>query len=569
MKKILTLTTLFAALLTLVGCEKMEDDTPDGMIEIFAESMNGGSKVILDGLDATWRSGDEIRINGSTATVERRGDRAYISDASISEGTNRALYPASLSTVNWGTDNPTITFPAYYHYRTDSAGHQVLDLPMAAYSTGSTPLQFKHLTGALYITVKNNHSAPLKLLSISVSSNNYQLSGSREISINPLLIEPTFGASSDDRTISIFFDAPYVLASGSSVRVMLPILPVDANNQFTIKVKSYADGQPTAFLYSNTQPSGGDHSLARNQLGYAPVNITASGSAPFLEQSGGRYLVRTPMEFAWMADGITSGSIANNAAIDILDDFDMSGYPITAINNPAFAGTVDGHGHTISNLTVNSMTYSKGLYLCALFGRVATPIIKDLNINGLVLHHTGNVSNTLWVSGLVGYSEPVTGSMTIENCRINISEISVSTTTGKIYFGGLAGATKTVNISNCAVTAPNTPFSLSGSYIYFGGLMGSIDNDPTNINDSKWSGSATLTSTSSTRAGGLVGTKVGGNLIAKKNKANAVLNINASGTNYYGSMIGYYNQGSSIVDTTSNHLSFVVNSSPVATHFGN
>lgn len=568
MKKILTLTTLFAALLTLVGCEKTEDDTPDGMIEIFAESMNGGSKVILDGLDATWRSGDEIRINGSTATVERRGERAYI--RSISEGTDRALYPASLSTVNWGTDNPTITFPAYYHYRIDGAGHQVLDLPMAAYSTGSTSLQFKHLTGALYITVKNNHSAPLKLLSISVSSNNYQLSGSREISINPLLIEPTLGASSDDRTISILFDAPYVLASGSSVRVMLPILPVDANNQFTIKVKSYADGQPTAYLYSNTQPSGGDHSLARNQLGYAPVNITASGSAPFLEQSGGRYLVRTPMEFVWMASGIESGTTGDAASIDILDDIDMSGYPITSIDRASFNGTIDGHGNTIKNLVINSLRISNGNSVCGLFGRAGSMTIRNLKMNGMVLNHSGYANIMLRIGSLVALSEPEQNALIFENCNVDFSEINIGTTTGYIYFGGLAGDVKAINITDCGVTN-QSPFELNGKYVYFGGLVGYEGYSVlTSIESSNWTGNAVLTSSSNTRSGGLIGSKYGGNLTVKTCSVNTNQNISSNGSNnYYGSMIGYYNQGSSIVDTTSNHLSFVVNSSPVATHFGN
>lgn len=135
MKKTHILATLLA-LLTLAGCEKV-DDGVDGMVEIFAESMSGG-KVLLDGANSTWVTGDQIRLNGTTATVTRRDDRAYISSDGLAD-VNRAVYPASLVGSSLTSNTVSIEFPRYYHYRTGDGGQQVLDLPMAAYSTGNNP----------------------------------------------------------------------------------------------------------------------------------------------------------------------------------------------------------------------------------------------------------------------------------------------------------------------------------------------------------------------------------------------------------------------------------------------
>lgn len=270
MKKTHILATLLA-LLTLAGCEKV-DDGVDGMVEIFAESMSGG-KVLLDGANSTWVSGDQIRLNGTTATVTRRDDRAYISNAAL-QSTNRALYPASLEVANWGTDNPVVTLPAYYHYRTDDSGHQLLDLPMAAYSNSTTtPLQFKHLTGALYVTVKNTGATPRTLQSVTVKSNKYALNGMLRVALNTTdLVTSTEGGESR-RSVTLVFDEEVTLDNNDSVRVMIPVRPVGSDNNFTIEVKSYASGQQSSYLSSKTQPSGSDHSLARNELGYAPMDI--------------------------------------------------------------------------------------------------------------------------------------------------------------------------------------------------------------------------------------------------------------------------------------------------------
>lgn len=554
MKRILNLTTLVLALLTLAGCERADDTAPDGMVEIFAESMNGNGKVVLDGLSAIWCSGDAIHINGSTATVERRGDHAYISNASISEGTNRALYPASLSTVNWGTDNPVVILPAYYHYRTDGSGRQVLDLPMAAYSSGSSnPLRFKHLTGALYVTVKNTGDNPRTLQSVTVRSNTYALSGTLRVALNTdgLVAASTTGTA-DDRAVTLVFDKVVTLANGESVRVMIPVRPVGSDNNFTIEVKSYESGRSTSYLSSRTQASGSNHSLARNELGYAPMDIPVGVEptvpvVPF-NNSTFKYEIFSALDFKLMTDVIRNKRYITNRTpiFSIMGDIDMAGMEVTPIDNIDFTGTIEGNNHTISNLTIKGVKVSDsvfcGLFLKTGFGMTFQNITFD-NLS-LINENVGNL--TLYVGAIEAYNpnSSETNTKTFSNCTINIGQFVHGGATGTVYFGGLigclSGAVK-VNISRCHVTTP--AINLSCTTTRLGGMIGqNAGSELTTIDGSSWTGAGTTSITSTyVYAGGLIGQKTSRFNVANCTVTGRMEVVSNSSYHYIGSYIGYLN----------------------------
>ncbi len=560
MKKTHILATLLA-LLTLAGCEKV-DDGVDGMVEIFAESMSGG-KVLLNGANSTWVSGDQIRLNGTTATVTRRDDRAYISSDGLTD-VNRAVYPASLVGSSLTSNTVAIEFPRYYHYRTDGNGHQVLDLPMAAYSNSRTsPLQFKHLTGALYITITNTASVPLTLQSVTVTSSSYQLSGTRNIDISTMSIEGSGNSSVDDKSVSLVFDENLTLSAGSNVRVMVPVLPVGSNQKFTIKVRSVGEDIANTYLYSRTQPNnGGDHSLQRNQLGYVPVSITAEESSSPLDQVNGAYVVRTPLEFCLMAQGITNSSIADNATIEIMEDINMSGYTVSPIVKTGFCGTIHGNNKIISNLTVGCVSCGTGLFTCSLFGCVGTPQISNLNLDGITLDYRSFVGNgTLYIGGLIGTQDAWDGTSTIENCGIHISSVRAGSPSGMVYFGGImADASKAVSISNCNVSFTGLPPALTGSTVNFGGFIGSSGSNPTSITSSTLVGSSvTINPTTGARVGGMIGNKASGNFTALSCEIRGSVDVVGGSNNYYGTMIGRYTpSGANVVDTADNTLNFVI-----------
>lgn len=558
MKKTHILATLLV-LLTLAGCEKV-DDGVDGMVEIFAESMSGG-KVLLNGANSTWVSGDQIRLNGTTATVTRRGDRAYISSDSLAD-VNRAVYPASLVGSSLTSNTVSIDFPRYYHYRTDGNGHQVLDLPMAAYSNSRTsPLQFKHLTGALYITITNTATVPLTLQSVTVTSSSYQLSGTRNIDISTMSVEGATTVNDADKSVSLVFDKNLTLSAGSNVRVMVPVLPVGSSQKFTIKVRSVGENIANTYMYSRSQTSGGDHSLQRNQLGYVPVSITAEESSSPLDQVNGAYVVRTPLEFCLMAQGITNSSIADDATIEIMEDIDMSGYTVSPIVKYDYDGTIHGNNKTISNLTVGCVSSIAGQYVCALFGYVSTVKINNLNLDRITLDYSSVGRGALYIGGLIGTQDGGEGISTIENCGIHISSVLAGSPSGAVYFGGImADASREISISNCNVSFTGLPSSLTGSTVNFGGFIGSSGSNPTSITSSTSVGpSVTINPTTGARVGGMIGNKASGNFTAQSCEIWGSVDVVGGSYNYYGTMIGKYTpSGANVVDTADNILNFVV-----------
>lgn len=552
MKRIPILTTLLLGLLALAACQKTDDAAPDGMVEIFAESMNGGDKVVLDGLSATWRSGDAIRINGSTATVERRGDHAYISNASISEGTNRALYPASLSTVNWGTDNPVVTLPAYYHYRTDSSGHQVLDLPMAAYSNSSTsPLQFKHLTGALYVTVKNTGTTARTLQSVTVRSNTYALSGTLRVALNTAgLVAASTTGTADDRAVTLVFDEEVTLANGESVRVMIPVRPVESDNNFTIEVKSYVSGQSISYLSSKTQTSGSNHSLARNQLGYAPMDIPVDDEptvslVPY-NSNVRKYEIYSALDFKLMTDVIRNKTYITNRTpiFSIMGDIDMAGMEVTPIDNIDFTGTIEGNNHTISNLTIKGVKVSNSVY-CGLFLKAGIGMtFQNITFDNLSLVNKNVGILTLYV-GAIEACNTASGNRVLSNCNVNIESFDDGEASGTVYFGGLIGNLDAAgyNISNCHVTTTN--HRIGGDNIWWGGLVGNTGGSNAYISSSSWrgEGNTTIIATTNVRVGGLVGQKGLNPITITSDTVSGRMVVSAEGSiRWVGSFIGFHSQ---------------------------
>ena len=573
--RLLALGSLLALAFPFVGCEK-EMDEGDGMIEIFAETMGSNSKVRLDDTNSTWENGDPICINGDEVSVVR-GDngRAYINYANP-QSVNRAVYPASLAAnSNLSSDSISLNFPAYYHYRTDASGHQLLELPMAARSTNREPLQFKHLTGALYVTVKNTANVPLILQSVTVASNHYQLNGTiNGINLNfsgNINIIPTLSGNPSERYVSLIFDDGHTLDVNESIQVMLPVLPVggatNIPNDFTIKVKTSSTNNQNLYLHSQSQTSGADHTLARNELGYATTEITVTDNTPTptLDQEGSHYVVRTPFDFKLMTENITSGDITGDAYIDILADLDMTDIPVKTINNSHFSGTINGNSHTISNLTIESILLNSSYY-CALFTTTNNIQIKNIRFDNLVLNHQGENSNDDRMVRLAGLICEIQGGVfNLDSDTLNYSAINVTNAIGTIYFGGLVCEPQAINITNCSVTMPN--ISISGKSFYWGGFIASVGSTNTTISSSSWSGSVNLNATNTARVGSLIGRKIASDLIITGCSVNGDFGITNTGQyNYLASLIGQYTPNSQNSVTITNNdidVDITLNNTPI------
>ena len=544
MKKLLACMALLACMFVPAGCTKEEDHLDDGLIEIFAESMSGNAKVLLDGASSTWVNSDPIRINSDEVNVVKMDGHAYINYPDP-PSVNRAVYPALLTTSALTSDVVTLNFPAYYHYRTDGGGHQILELPMAAYSTDNNPLQFKHLTGALYVTVTNSAAIPLTLQSITVSSSAYQLNGNRSIDFRAL--EGIGGITTgtvDDRKVTMLFDTGHTLASGESVKVMIPVMPVGRDHKFSINVKYYQDGQSQSYSKTQTQQNPDeerDNSLQRNQLGYAPMSITNSGSrVPLLNYNSPNYEINSPLDFKLMIDAIQNQWIANDAPYLIKQDIDMTGIPISTITYIDFIGIIDGGNHTISNLTINSVTDGSYCY-CALFKKIGSgEKIKSINFDRLSLRAQNVGTKTLYMAGLIATTDHNT---TISNCSIDISSIDVGGATGSVYIGGLIGElSAAATINNCHVTVATN--NITAKNVYFGGFISYNGlNASANLQNSSFNGNITLTTTGTGvfYAGGFIGRKFSSNFYARNIISSGSISATSSGAyRFLGAIIGNY-----------------------------
>ena len=539
----------------LSACEEIDESS--NRIEIFAESMGGSAKVLINGANGTWVNNDSININGTAVAVERHDGHAYISYATPA-AVNRAFYPASLKVLSNSGDNATLELPTVYHYQANASG-QLLELPMAARSSNSNPMEFMHLTGAICVMVKNTAAVPLTLQSVTLESDRYRLSGSCAVNFTTLQsITPETSTNALERCVVMAFDTGYTLAASGTLYVMLPVLPVGSDNHFTISVRAYRSGQSTAYRNSQSQTGGNDHSLARNELGYAPMSIDASTPDDVLETIGGAYVVSSPLEFSVMAQALSNGWISGTSNITLLSDIDMTDVPISMINRTNFSGVFDGNNHVVRNLTINSVNIGAYDYSCALFRQIIYPgKIKNLILDGLMLNHSQNTTGSVKLAGLIATCS--NSSNELINCTVSINSVNLIGAKGAIYFGGLICESEDgnahINISNCHVST-NISFTGKGS-VWWGGLIGFTAGSKTNIINSSWSGTVSLSVDNNVWIGGFVGRKNSNEFKATNCTVDGSINITAGGSyRYLGNLIGLYNTPGTtdITGTTANVL---------------
>ena len=521
-------TLLLVLTLMLVACQR--DDTDDKRwVEVTAESYDG-AKVALDGNSATWVDGEQVRINGTVATITRIDGHAYIDASAVNAaGTNRALYPATLGGSALTSDAATISLPAEYLYST-SGGLQHIELPMAARSEGQRPLLFQHLTGALTFTIVNSLGQEIVLDRLTVKSDRYSLSGSRNIDFGAIdATAPAAPAQAADSTVALVFDRQR-LAAGDSLRVTLPIAPVGADNHFTVTLSAHHEG--TRYTFSRTQPHGG--ALARSQRGYAKAVLSSSSTTngPLFNKIGYPFAISTPQEFDLMVEAINSGWSYSGKEYKsqeyiLTNDIDMSGRPINPISG--FSGSdFDGGNHTVSNLTINSTSKN-----CALFNSIGNRTVKNLTLENTTLNSSG--TEEVRLSPLVGEA---TKNIKIINCTINSVNTYISGNPTYVYFGGLTGysTSDTIKISSCSVTcSPN--ITNSHGYVYFGGTAGRLS--VATITDCSFNTLGTyLTASSNIFFGGISGYASNGVIVYNSSWEGNNINLDASGTIRVGGLIG-------------------------------
>lgn len=185
-------------------------------------------------------------------------------------------------------------------------------------------------------------------------------------------------------------------------------------------------------------------------------------------QKDGVYQIGNADELVWFVKKVNGGENAISAVL--AKDIDLADVVWTPIGNGsvAFAGSFDGAGHTVSNLTVDYTTAASGerLYL-GLFGRIeGTPekhaVIQNLTVTGSVNAASEFSVYSGYVAGAVGSARYAELSKVISRVNVTADERVGSTSS----VGGLAGAMIDTTVTNCGNEGDVTGVNNLGGLCY-------------------------------------------------------------------------------------------------------
>ena len=185
-------------------------------------------------------------------------------------------------------------------------------------------------------------------------------------------------------------------------------------------------------------------------------------------QKDGVYQIGNADELVWFVKKVNGGENAISAVL--AKDIDLADVIWTPIGNGsvAFAGSLDGANHTISNLHVDYATAASGerLYL-GLFGQVeGTPekhaVIQNLTVTGSVNAASEFSVYTGYVAGVVGSARYAELSKVISRVDVTADERVGSTSS----VGGLAGAMIDTTVTNCGNEGDVTGVNNLGGLCY-------------------------------------------------------------------------------------------------------
>lgn len=562
------------------------------MLRITAEPFHSQGKAVLNGTSSTWQNGDQIRFsNGTLATVNVTDGNFYISQSGIASGTS-AVYPASI-VKDAGDGAWTLTLPESYQYASDGSGHQVIDMPLAAYYTGDGTVFFKHLTGGLYFTVTNNTGSTVRLDRITVKNATHYMNGTTlplaSITTDFLNGDRVFSGSGADearKRVSLLFNNGYELANGSSKQFLVPVPAFSTDAAFTITVYAH-NGTVSRYLFNQTQGVEHTSHISAAEVGYANISLGNNVQSHPFEGNGtyaSPYQIYTKEDYLRMVDSVngSNGATYRTKYYNIAANINMGGETVDGLRS--FAGVIDGRGHTISNVCFGNSDNSKNLGMVATIYTDAHDTIRNLTLdyvsfsgtgtkvgafvgNGYVNRpylvltncHLGHItfpvlSSSADIGGLVGYTSKYLngGEVVLDRCSIEqplvLTSEQTSSCTGTLNFGGLIGnaaiSTQPFMVTDCEVNADISVYAPTAR-VNTGGVTGADGSTSTYTNVTVKAGTTlTVAGRDQNTAGALIGQGSGypcsyENCSAQSIEINVVGNhTGTSAVNRIGGMIG-------------------------------
>ena len=278
------------------------------------------------------------------------------------------------------------------------------------------------------------------------------------------------------------------------------VIPTDANSPYKNMDEVTVGSDVYAHSYTNNNgfcTVCGEYEKPTLNNGYYEINnggklfwfaSYVNGDPTHVEEATSKHLIN-----ARLTSDISLHNPKNSGATEWTPIGETSG---TGTN--AFAGTFDGQGHTISDLSIT--TLPSGAVRTGLFGTTYGGVVKDFTIKGSITLSAGNKGDNSGIGGAIGATKygtavsGVTSYVNISNTSANalvhvggvVGELYSSTAKQCLYFGsinlqnasdsigGVVGYINNSEIGYCA-NLGTVKTATAGAYV--GGVLGYLNNE--------------------------------------------------------------------------------------------
>ena len=265
------LATILSISFLAVSCQK--EETVMGTVTLGAkmqEPVGDGGKAYIDGYTPCWHNGDRVYINDAAyAVVAASGASAQIENVTASSS-YRAVFPAAIVTP--GTDisvnsSIPVMLPAVQRYEL-VGGHQRVDVPMGAFLTGGSTLQFHNLCSIVRVTVSNSLNQELPLRHLALRTDAAMLSGVGTATVSGQLSDRIEMSTTASHSVCLGF------AEDGSMTIQAL-----GSKTFDIVVPAFATDNITFTLYTTdgyySEMTKTNKALAHNTITTVTMNVTS------------------------------------------------------------------------------------------------------------------------------------------------------------------------------------------------------------------------------------------------------------------------------------------------------
>ncbi len=239
-----------------------------------------------------------------------------------------------------------------------------------------------------------------------------------------------------------------------------PVFTFDSSCNFEETAKVYVDLDRTGEDFEVNTPSGWTSFIIGNQKFYTDGNALEG-----IGTESDPYLIKNASDLIMLEEMVNNGNLFEGQYIRIEADIDLNNEPFVPMGkniSQVFKGTLDGNGHTISNLYIDNFDGNDGVgrYYSGLF-YTFNGTLKNLTIQNAYIEGVR-------ASVLVGRMD----GGTIDNCHVKNASIKGIQKNGAIA-GFINGAgTSDITISNCTVKDCSFSSAYGGVYWQTGAISG-------------------------------------------------------------------------------------------------